>query len=58
MASPRTRKVLKEVRAQDENNVSMNLWAGECLGVTCNCGCVSLLGEAGDGIGEVVPGAH
>lgn len=28
MASPRTRKVLKEVRAQDENNVSVDLWAG------------------------------
>lgn len=40
MASPRTRKVLKEVRAQDENNVSMNLWADECLDITFSCGCV------------------
>lgn len=65
MASPRTRKVLKEVRAQDENNVSVNLWAGlgwagECLAVRCSCGPVSLLGEVDHVTGEqpAVVGAH
>lgn len=58
MASPRTRKVLKEVRAQDENNVSVNLWAGlgwagGCLGVRCSYCYVSLLGGADHVTGEL-----
>ena len=58
MASPRTRKVLKEVRAQDENNVSMTFGLVSVL-VSHVAVAVSLLREAGHGTGDqLVPGAH
>jgi hypothetical protein len=51
MASPRTRKVLKEVRAQDENNVSMTFGLMSVL-VSHAAVAVSLLGETDHGTGE------